>query len=80
MFFLCMLLKQKASATSFANLQNVNNMLQPSFKDASMEMGLLASDRMWVNTLQDAIENQARCQSIRYLFCNIIVHCAVSDP
>ena len=79
-FFLCMLLKHKAGATSYAHLQTVNNMLQPSFKAACMEMGLLASDRMWVNTLQDAIETQAHCQSIHYLFCNIIVHCAVSDP
>lgn len=42
--------------TSFEDLRTVEGVLQPTFKDACMALGLVQNDASWVVALRDAVE------------------------
>ena len=78
-FYLRLLLKHKAGATSYQSLRTINDVEHTTFKAACIAMDLLESDNQWHECLQESI---AFCTpvSIRMLFYNILVHCNPSEP
>ena len=50
LFYLRLLLKNKAEATSFDDLKTVNGVVFPDFKGACIELGLCKDDSQWIDT------------------------------
>ena len=78
-FYLRMLLKNRMGALSFEDLRTIDGKLHKTFKSACVSLGLCENDKHWVDSLNDAV-SIAMPYSIRYLFCNILVHCKPADP
>ncbi|KAF0748275.1 hypothetical protein AaE_007399, partial [Aphanomyces astaci] len=77
-FCLRLLLIYKASPTSFMDLRTVNGVVYPTYEDACVELGFLASDVEWDNCMSEA----THCQlpySLRNLFCIILLFCDPTD-
>eukprot|EP00956_Cyclotella_meneghiniana_P009871 scaffold13641_cov42-Cyclotella_meneghiniana.AAC.15 len=79
LFYLRLLLKNKAGATSFDDLKTVNGIVFPDFKGACIELGLCEDDSQWIDTMEEAVEI-SRPFVIRGLFCNIVLECHPTDP
>ncbi|XP_071575068.1 uncharacterized protein [Temnothorax nylanderi] len=78
-FYLRMLLHHVRGPTSFEVLRTVNGVVNPTFKAACQERGLLENDDQWKNTLADAVELQSS-RGLRELFAIILVFCQPSRP
>ena len=57
-FYIRLLLTSVANATSFANLQTVNNVQYDTYKEACHALGLLENDNEWIQCLTEAGEIQ----------------------
>ena len=57
-FYLRFLLTTVTGATSFANLQTVNNIQYDTYKEACLALGLLENDNEWAQCLTEARETQ----------------------
>eukprot|EP00956_Cyclotella_meneghiniana_P038178 scaffold149794_cov40-Cyclotella_meneghiniana.AAC.3 len=79
LFYLRLLLKNKAGATSFDDLKTVNGVTFSDFKGACIELGLCEDDSQWIETMEEAVEI-SRPFVIRELFCNIVLECHPTDP
>ena len=79
LFYLRLLLKNKAGATSFDDLKTVDTTIHPTFKAACIALELLADDTMWRQCLVESV-NWATPRAIRALFCNIMLSCEPTDP
>jgi len=78
-FYLRLLLKHKAGATSYQSLQSVDGVEHPTFKAACIAMNLLQDDQQWHECLEEAAQIASPSQ-VRQLFCNILLQCEPSDP
>ena len=77
-FFLRMLLKNIVGATSFENLRTVDGVVHETYKSACVALGLLQSDALWYDTMDEAVQ-VARPKAIRDLFCCIVKEGSPSD-
>ena len=53
-YYLRLLLHNVRGPTSFENLRTVDSIVYDSFKGACLAFGLLADDKQWEETLQEA--------------------------
>ena len=78
-FYLRLLLHEVKGPTSFADLRTVDEVVCETYHEACLELGLLADDKQWEKTLEEAsIFHSA--PRLRSLFSIILCHCRVSDP
>jgi hypothetical protein len=77
-FCLRLLLTYKASPTSFEDLRTINGIVYPTFEDACVELGFLASDVEWDKCMKEATLCQLP-RSLRNLFCIILLFCDPTD-
>jgi len=73
-----MLLNVAKGATSYVDLQTINGVLYPTFKDACQSMGLLGDDSEWREALREASMWGSSTQ-MRQLLVTIILFCSVCD-
>ena len=78
-FCLRLLLLHVHGATSFEDLRTYDGCLMETFKEACVARHLLADDKEWDNTLQEASAFQMPNQ-LRSLFATICSHCEPIDP
>lgn len=79
LFYLRMLLKNRAGATSFEDLRTVEGEMYPDFKGACIALGLCEDDSQWIEAMNEAVDI-ATPFVIRQLFANILLHCNPTDP
>jgi hypothetical protein len=78
-FYLCTLLTVVHGPISFEDLHTVNGVLFPTFKDASLQQGLLEDDGEWVQCLEEAAVMHTG-RRLWALFATMLIHCVLSDP
>ena len=78
-FFLRILLLHIRGATSYEHLKTVSGVICDTFREACLELGLLADDVEWHNTMMDAVRYQLPGQ-LRQMFGVILVYCDPSNP
>jgi hypothetical protein len=79
LFYLRMLLRNRAGPTSFEDLRTVDGVIFPDFKGACIAMGLCEDDSQWIEAMKEAVEISTPFV-IRQLFANILLHCNPTDP
>jgi hypothetical protein len=78
-YYLRLLLTVVKGATSWANLRTVNGVEHPTFKAATLALGLLDDDTEWRHCLRDAAHFKTGHQ-LRWLFGMMLEHCCPSEP
>ena len=79
LFYLRMLLHNKAGATSFEDLRTVDGVLASSFQDACVKLGLLESDDSLDRVMEEAASIRFGNQ-LRDVFANLLIYNRPSDP
>ena len=79
LFYLRILLKHRAGATSFEDLRTINGAVHQDFKSACIALELCEDDSQWITCLNEAVEI-SHAYSICCLFCNIVLHCHPTQP
>ncbi|XP_058805595.1 uncharacterized protein LOC131672409 [Phymastichus coffea] len=79
LFHLRLLLLHVRGATSFDSLKTVNDILQPSFIAACLELGLIEDDQEWAKALQEATLWMMP-RRLGQLFVRILIHCQPIHP
>ena len=78
LFGLRTLLNYVTGSTSFEDIRTVDGILQESFNKACIALGLLENDEMWINCMNEAVD-ELTAKKCRQLFVVLILHCGVSD-
>jgi hypothetical protein len=78
-YFLRLLLLHWRGATSFADLRTVAGVEFDTFQEASNDLGLLVSDRHYVQCMTDAAHWKTG-HSLQLLFCMLLIHSPPADP
>ena len=78
-FYLRLLLKHVRGSTSFKDIRTVENVECETFKEACVKLSLLVDDSQWRECMEEA-SRVASPKCLRDLFCNIILHCHVTNP
>ena len=78
-FYLRMLLKNRAGAISFEDLQTIDGVLSTTNKAACVALGLCDDDSEWIDCLTEAVQ-LAVPRHIRILFCTILLQCDPTSP
>ena len=74
-----MLLQNVPNPTSFEDLRCYNGILYNTFQDACVARGLLSTDDLWYNTMDEAIRIHPPVVA-RNIFSQILAFGEVSDP
>ncbi len=78
-FYLRMLLKHVAGATSFNHLKTVEGVSYHTFREACIALNLCQDDSHWIDCLTEATAITVP-RGLRTLFCNILVNCDPTSP
>ena len=78
-FYLRLLLSKRKGPTSFLDLRTVNGNACPTYRQACVEMGLLADDNEWDDTLREAAVVTTCAAHLRALYATILTENAVQD-
>lgn len=78
-FFLRLLLLHIPGARSYDDLRTVNGELLESFRDACIQLHLLADDTEYANAMNEASQFQMPRQ-LRNMFATICAYCQLADP
>ncbi len=78
-FYLHLCLKHRSCATAFASLRTVYEDIKSTYKGACISLGSRQNDSQLVECLQEAAQI-ASSNSIRGLFCNVIITCNPTEP
>jgi len=78
-YYLRLLLTVVRGATSFVNLRTVNGMVYPTFKGASIALGLLEDDGEWVALFREGAQFMTG-RALRHLFALALQYTTISNP
>ena len=71
---------KKKGATSFKFLNTVNGKEYATFREAAIQLGLIAEESIWANCLIEAVAIETDIRKIRLLFATICIHCQPINP
>ncbi|GKE31150.1 DNA helicase [Tanacetum coccineum] len=63
----------------FFEVQTINDVLYPTYRNACEALGQLGDDREWETALEEACAS-AIFEQLRFVFSHILLHCDVADP
>jgi len=78
-YYLRLLLTAIRGATSFVNLRTVDGMVYPTFKGASIALGLLEDDGEWVALFREGAQFMTG-RALRHLFALALQYTTISNP
>ena len=78
LFGLRTLLNYVTGSTYFEDIRTVDGILQDSFNKACIALGLLENDEMWINCMNEAVD-ELTAKKCRICFVVLILHCGVND-
>jgi hypothetical protein len=79
-FSMRLLLLHTPGATCYNDLRTNNNILYPTFQACAMARGLLANDKCWLETINEAAGHTTNIQKLRLLFVMILIFGCPSNP
>ena len=79
-FSMRLLLLNKKGATSFEDLRTHDNIKFDTFQACAIYRGLLADDKTWDNTMEEASEHTTDIRQLRLLFAMILTQGNPSNP
>jgi len=78
-YYLRLLLTVVRGATSFVNLRTVDGIVYPTFKGASIALGLLEDDGEWVALFREGAQFMTG-RALRHLFALALQYTTISNP
>lgn len=79
LYYLRILLNTSRGAISFVDLRTVNNVIQPTFRDACYSLGLLDDDKEYIDGIQEA-SHWGTANFLRNLFASLLLANQLSRP
>lgn len=81
-FYLKNILRYKPGAICYADLKEVNGITYKNFRDVAKALNILKKedDKLWIDTLEEAIFYECNSFKLRRLFAHILMECQVSNP